>query len=123
VLQPDGSLSGPEECDRDREREDPDDGEGDLRDLTAEAEWLLGHEETIRTNATATRKIFRCRRSTPCERRVTSNQMDGEEQVQTDRQEDQRNQPPPGVGLARLAFLGQGPLKALTQVGYADLAH
>ena len=47
VLEPDRSLCRPEECDgdRDREREDPDDREGDLRDLTAEAEWLLGHEE------------------------------------------------------------------------------
>jgi hypothetical protein len=50
-------------------------------------------------------------------------QMNGEEQVQTDRQEDQRNEPPPGGGLARLAFLGQGPLTALTQVGYVELAH
>ena len=36
-----------QECDRHRyrQRKDPDDSEGDLRDLAAESEWLVGHEE------------------------------------------------------------------------------
>jgi hypothetical protein len=47
VLPGTGVVAGPEECDRGGagQREDSDDGEGDLRSLAAESERLLGHEE------------------------------------------------------------------------------
>jgi DNA-binding NarL/FixJ family response regulator len=45
--------------DGDREREDPDDREGVLRDLAAEAECSSGTRNTARTKATATRMDIR----------------------------------------------------------------
>jgi hypothetical protein len=44
---PTGRLAGAQDRDGDRgrQREDPDDREGDLGELTAEAEWLVGHEQ------------------------------------------------------------------------------